>query len=313
MMTNLDFKRIEAADMKTLAKYTGLRPNKTCDSLIFDYYLWRDYLQIRYAICDEKAIQWLMERDGLIYSAMPMCREEDLKHYFYELVEYFNEVLHQPLQINLADEEAVCYLGLKENVDFEVTEQEDLKDYLYDRDALIKLSGKKLYTKKQLFNAFLRDYGDRYEYCQLGSQELSQIFEFINKWRREKGENADGYLDYETEGIYEVLRNYSHFQTHMAGVFIDGKLEAFTIGSYNSLENMVVIHVEKANAKIRGLYQFINRQFLLHEFKDAVLVNREEDLGKEGLRKSKMSYRPMDFARKYRILQKSYVISNNNL
>ncbi len=87
-------------------------------------------------------------------------------------------------------------------------------------------------------------------------------------------------------------------------VYIDGQLEAFTIGSYNSLENMAVIHIEKANEKIRGLYQFINQQFLIHEFPDVTLVNREDDLGLEGLRRAKMSYNPIGFAKKYEVFQK---------
>ena len=89
----------------------------------------------------------------------------------------------------------------------------------------------------------------------------------------------------------------------MGGVYVDDKLEAFTIGSYNSFEDMAVIHIEKANPEIRGLYQFINQQFLLHEFPEVPLINREDDLGIEGLRKAKMSYSPLDFARKYEVRQ----------
>ena len=87
---------------------------------------------------------------------------------------------------------------------------------------------------------------------------------------------------------------------------MDGKLEAFTIGSYNFYENMAVIHIEKANAQMRGLYQFINQQFLINEFPDVKLVNREDDLGLEGLRKAKMSYNPVGFARKYYVEQKGF-------
>ena len=93
----------------------------------------------------------------------------------------------------------------------------------------------------------------------------------------------------------------------MAGVYIDGKLEAFTIGSYNEFEKMAVIHIEKANPEINGLYQFINREFLVRAFpEEMMLVNREDDVGMEGLRRAKMSYNPIDFARKYSIEQKDF-------
>lgn len=114
----------------------------------------------------------------------------------------------------------------------------------------------------------------------------------------------EGQLEHEILGIHEILRCCSLLDITMAGIYIDGSLEAFTIGSYNPLEQMAVIHIEKANPEIKGLYQFINQQFLIHEFPDAVLVNREDDLGDPGLRQAKLSYCPIDFARKYRIRQR---------
>ena len=89
----------------------------------------------------------------------------------------------------------------------------------------------------------------------------------------------------------------------MGGIYVDDRLEAFSIGSYNSKEKMAIIHIEKANPEIRGLYQFINQQFLIEEFPEAVLINREDDLGLEGLRKAKLSYNPIDYARKYQVEQ----------
>ena len=79
-------------------------------------------------------------------------------------------------------------------------------------------------------------------------------------------------------------------------------MEAFTIGE-NINENMAVIHIEKANPEIRGLYPYINQQFLVHEFKDVEFVNREEDLGIEGLRKAKLSYHPCKFVEKYTVME----------
>ena len=70
----------------------------------------------------------------------------------------------------------------------------------------------------------------------------------------------------------------------MEQLTIDGELQAFSLGVYGKVEKMAVIHVEKANPDIRGLYPMICQQFLCHEFPDAELVNREDDMGLEGLR-----------------------------
>ena len=66
-------------------------------------------------------------------------------------------------------------------------------------------------------------------------------------------------------------------------------------------EEMALVHIEKANQEIRGLYQFINQQFILNEFPDSKFVNREEDLGIAGLRKAKLSYHPLRFVEKYSV------------
>ena len=301
---NLNFKPVEAEDLEELNPFFCKRPNKTCDSVFLDSFIWREYYNVRYAVSDNKAILWLVDLDGKTGSAMPICSEEDLEYYFWKLVEYFNTELKAPLYINLADEEAVEQLGLKNMPDkFKITEQVDLKDYLYDGNAMRTLSGKKLHKKKNHLNAFKREYEGRYEYRRLCCSDRGDVWKFLDRWREEKGEEVEEHLDYEVRGIHEILKNCSLLNVRMSGVYIDGHLEAFTIGSYNPLEQMAVIHIEKANPEIRGLYQFINQQFLIEEFPEAVLINREDDLGLEGLRKAKLSYNPIDYARKYQVEQ----------
>ena len=67
---------------------------------------------------------------------------------------------------------------------------------------------------------------------------------------------------------------------------------------------MAHIFFEKANPNIRGLYQAINRDFLMHEFAATEFVNREEDMGLPGLRQAKMEYNPDHFAEKYDVVVK---------
>ena len=193
----IPFKPIEAEDIKDLTPLFCQRPNKTCDSVALDSFLWRRYYHVQFAVRDGKAIQWLMEENGVKHSAMPMCREEDLPKYFYEMVEYFNQVLKQPFKIYLADEEAVEYLKLRESDDFVVTEQEDLKDYLYDGEALRKLSGKKLHKKKNHLNAFLKEYEGRYEFRRLCCSDRGDVWQFLDKWREQKGDEVEQHLDFE--------------------------------------------------------------------------------------------------------------------
>lgn len=298
----LEFKKIEIDDIGAMMPYYTMRRNNTCDSVFLESFIWKDFYNVRYAIWENKAILWLMEYNGRCFSAMPLCKEEDLPGAFHAIERYFNEELGYPLVINLADEYAVEYLKLPEDKYF-VEEQADSRDYLYTGDAMRSLSGKKLHKKKNHVNSFMRQYEGRYEYRALCCSDSHYVWQFLDRWREGKGDEVEEHLDYEVKGIHDILKNCSSLNIRMGGVFIDGELEAFTMGSYNPIENMAVIHIEKANPEINGLYQFINREFLLEEFPDVDWVNREDDLGLEGLRKAKMSYYPADFARKYLVEQ----------
>ena len=298
----MEFKEITVEDSPVMLPYYNMRKNNTCDSVFLESFIWKEFYNVRYAIWEEKALLWLMEYNGKCFSAMPLCKEGDLPGAFQAIQKYFNEELGYPLVINLADEYAVKYLDLPKDKYF-VKEQEDSRDYLYLGESLRKLSGKKLHKKKNRLNLFLRQYEGRFEYRTLGCDDKDDMWKFLDRWRIQKGEDQEEHLDYEVRGIHDILRNCCELNIHMGGIYVDGRLEAFSVGSYNKIEDMAVIHIEKANPEIPGLYQAINQMFLLHEFPDVQWVNREDDMGLEGLRKAKMSYNPADFARKYLVEQ----------
>lgn len=299
---NITFQKLNAENVEGLRKFYGLRHDQTCDSVLLDNFLWGDYYHVHFAVIDDKAVLWSMNILGKQYAALPVCRLEDLPHYFNILEQYVNEKFGIPLEIYLADEPAVEYLALPADR-YSVEELPDARDYLYSAESLRTLSGKKLHKKKNHLNNFLKNYDGRFEYRTLTCTDRDDVWVFLDKWRAQKGQEVEGHLDYEVQGTHEILRNCSLLKVRMGGIYIDGQMEAFSIGSYNAREKMAIIHVEKANSEITGLYQFINQQFLVHEFPEAELVNREDDMGIPGLRQAKLSYAPIGFANKYRIRQ----------
>ena len=148
----LEFKPVVAGDIDRLRPFYGMRPNKTCDSVFLDSFLWKDYYHVQCAVSEGRAALWLMEKDGRVSTAMPLCREEDLPYFFQQMVDYFSEVLHKPFYISLADEEAVQYLNLDPAL-FEVEEQVDLKDYLYSGEELRKLEGRSSSRRETILTA----------------------------------------------------------------------------------------------------------------------------------------------------------------
>lgn len=294
---------LEPKDYGMLKEYFNLRHSKTCESVILSSYLWKQYYNTRYFMTD-KGLMWLYKPADEIFTMMPLCKNEDLKESFEEIKRYFNEELNQKLVMYLADEEAVNILNLPEE-EFIVEEDRRYFDYVYDAEGLRKLAGKKYHKKKNHLNAFKREYEGRYEFRIIGCPNRQEVVDFLEEWKEARNiEDEYNRVDYESMGIKYVLENCSMLRFSMSGVYIDGKLEAFSIGSYSDEDKMAYIHVEKANPNIRGLYNFINQQFMIYGFPKAEFVNREDDMGVEGLRKAKLSYQPIQLIKKYNIIQK---------
>ena len=307
MDKKLDFHKPSFEEAAKLSTIYALRDNKTCDSTVLDTYIWKDLYNTRIYMEDEAAIILMKDEKGY-FAAMPYCRQEELPKYFELLKSYFKNELNSPLRVDLADEDALKALGLCDNPEFAIEEEFDLKDYLYDADELRSLAGKKYQKKRNLINKFMKEYEGRWEYKTLCCCDEYFLEEFMKTWiekRLAEGVESKETLLLEKDGIIEILRNCDKVTYRIGGIFIDDNLEAFTIGSYNSREQMAVISIEKGNSEIPGIYQVINQQFLLNSYEDAKVVNREDDMGIEGLRQAKESYNPIGYARKYRVCEKA--------
>lgn len=307
MDKRLEFHRPIFEESAELAGIYALRDNKTCDSTVLDTFIWKDMYNTQIHIEEDAALILMKDEKGY-FAAMPYCREEELPKYFDMLRTYFNEELKSPLRIDLADEEAINALGLFDNPDFVVEEEFDLKDYLYDAEELRTLPGKKYQKKRNLINKFMKEYEGRWQYKTLCCVDEYFLEEFMKKWvdiRLAEGVDSKDTLILEKDGVIDILRNCDKVTFRVGGIFIDEQLEAFTIGSYNKREQMAVISIEKGNSEIPGIYQVINQQFLLNSYEDAKLVNREDDMGIEGLRQAKESYNPIGYARKFRVCEKA--------
>jgi hypothetical protein len=178
-----------------------------------------------------------------------------------------------------------------------VEEDRDLAEYVYLAGDLINLQGKKFHSKRNHLNKFLAD--TAYTWQDLTPDMLTQCLGICREWLREKDDTAD-VDDTEMYAIKEAVANMRELGLIGALVCVDGKPRAFTVGE-RFRPDMALIHLEKADPEIPGIYAFINQQFLYRNFRDVEFVNREEDMGIPGLRRAKESYNPVRMVNKYRI------------
>jgi len=302
-MKGYELKEVKYEDYWELRKLFSLRYAQTCENIITNSYIWKDYYKARY-VADKEGLFWIYRLQGEYFTASPVCSDENVEKYFLMAKEYFNQELKTKLVMYTVDEKLVEQLKLPESR-YTVEEDRRYFDYVYDAAALRTLAGKKYHKKKNHINAFHKEYDGRYQ-CRIMTQsDAGLISEYLDKWHGMRKIDDEYHRDeYELCGIKELVAHSDNINMDMFGIFIDGELEAFTLGTYLKREETAYIHVEKANPEIRGLYPFVNQQFLIQCFPTAKLVNREDDMGLEGLRKAKMSYNPCYMAKKFNIYEK---------
>lgn len=175
---------------------------------------------------------------------------------------------------------------------------EDGDDYIYLAEKLRTLSGKKLQSKRNLVNRFKTMYEGRWTYEDITKDNIKDAFGYHIRWCNQNGclEHRD--FRGETCAIVQALRNFDILDLHGGILRLDGEVIAFTFGC-KATSDMYVVQIEKADHTIPGAYQMINQQFVLHNCDEVEYVNREEDLGLDGLRKAKKSYYPVMRGVKY--------------
>ncbi len=174
-------------------------------------------------------------------------------------------------------------------------EERNSFDYIYTTESLITLAGKKLHAKRNHINQF--KLGD---WCfeQITPDNRAECLEMNRLWCEENGCSDDPSKQQEVCAVARAFRHYDQLGLVGGLLRLDGRVVAYTLGEPLNSDTFIV-HFEKAFSEVRGAYPMINNQFVMHCAADFRYVNREEDMGIEGLRRAKLSYQPEILLAKY--------------
>ncbi len=171
-------------------------------------------------------------------------------------------------------------------------------DYIYSREDLVTLKGRKFHDKKNLLNQFEKRYDACFE--PLTTKNAAEAIEFEHNWCLNRKCEKDSSLAKESCTIFQMLTHFEALNLNGAIVRYKGKIIGLTMGEPLN-KDTYVIHAEKGNYHYRGIYQFINQCFAQSIPEKYIWINREQDLGIPGLRKAKKSYNPVHLEKKYTI------------
>lgn len=291
----LSFHTLTLADRELILRYTRNSDLQNCDLAFANLFAWQFLYQT-------EVTEWngfLLFRffaDGHLAYLMPLGQGN-----WAEVIEALHRDacrLGHPLLLLGVTEERKHYLQGICSSKFFINENREHADYIYLRETLATLGGKKLQPKRNHINKFRRLYPD-YEYRPLTRDLIPLCLELDEAWAAQKNDPGEQRaVVAEREAIVRALEHFEELEIMGGTIFVDGKLVAFTYGAPINQETFDVC-VEKADTAYDGAYAVINNEFVRHLPENFRYVNREEDLGIEGLRKAKLSYLPEKVLMKY--------------
>ncbi len=290
----MQFKGIELKDREIYTKYIE-KYNITLEYLSFTtLYTWRNFGKYEYKIFEDELIVKAGYREDTYL--IPQNDKESLKR----VIDHLSTLGKVNLKGVTKKQAELIEEIYKDR--FAITHKRGEDNYVYLTEKMISLSGKKLHSKRNFLNRFKENYS--YTYERITTESAKECALMARKWCEKKECESKGSMKNELAACETALSNMNELGLIGGAIRINGEIVAFSLGERLN-ENTVLIHFEKADTDYTGIYQAINNEFLKNEWEHTLYVNREEDMGIEGLRKAKLSYCP-------EFLVESYEICDNN-
>lgn len=284
----LDFRSITLEDKPLLDSFLQNSKEISCENTFVNLYVWQKAYNNKIAISGDTLFIRYGEKGDESYR-LPIGG--DLEKGLKAIIEHCGgfPVFWNPINENLSR------LPKWFTEKYDILPARDSFDYIYLTTDLAELSGKKYHSKRNHISSFSKKYNWRYE--EITPENAEMIMNCASEWYRQNSERLDRFALCEQDGINTVLQNLESLDVTGGAIFIDEKAVAFTLGTAIN-ENIFDIFAEKALPEFSGAYAVINNEFAkrLTAYK---YLNREDDMGLEGLRKAKLSYRPNVILEKY--------------
>lgn len=283
----IQFKELGLSDKSVIESFTMKSKRMSCDISFSNLCSWKFQNNIHWAVVGGFLVFKFYNDDKPCYM-MPIGEGDFVEVIL--LLEDDAQKQNMPFYISGISDEVKNRLEEVMPGKFKFRMNRDYFDYVYLRTDLATLMGAKLKAKRNHVNKFCKNYS--YEYREITPELISQCLLLENEWCKRKNCSEDEALTDERKSIIYSLNHYRELGLYGGALFADGQMVAFAYGCPIN-DSVFDINVEKADSDIDGAYAMINHEFAKHIPEQYIYINREEDLGIEGLRKAKLSYHPV--------------------
>lgn len=296
-MDNSKFKNISIEDKHIIEQFTYNSCIDICDFAFVNMLGWGQSYGLAYALINDSLVLRFINKITNKHIYLPIVSSDKNN-----VVSAINEILVSEKNIIMASVPLWYRQFLADTFKdkFSFLENRNGYDYIYEINSLKSLSGKKLQSKRNHINKFKQLY-PQYNVVDITDDNISECIELSEKWFNDHIHTESAII--EQKMITFILKQREKLGLLAIAIEVDGHIVAFSAGSPINKDTFGV-HIEKADASVNGAFTIVNKEFCNRIPEVYKYVNREEDMGIDGLRQSKMSYHP------YKILEKDIVEIN---
>lgn len=281
----MEWNKVTLEQKKIMESFYKYRTSRGCEQTFGNNYLWSEIYHTSVGYMADCMVFYNSEKCSFCFPVgeKPLQAIDQILTYFKSIGKPFRMGLVTPHQFDMLEE---AYPGK-----FRISYNRNEADYIYLTESLITLAGKKLHAKRNHINRFRENYPD-WIFEEINDENVKECIEMANLWIESTPAGDDAEKRQELGVSIRALQERKVIGLDGGLIRAQGRVIAFALGEPLG-EDTYVVHIEKAFGDIQGAYPMINREFAAHFAKDYLYVNREEDLGQEGLRKAKLSYNPV--------------------
>jgi hypothetical protein len=290
----LNFKKVTIESAALLRPYLSKSTNRLCDFSLGGTVMWREAFDMEYDIYDGALYMKMRLHDGRVAFTYPLGKP--LKETYKNLLEYCSSTWQKLIFAIVSADEKDEILNFFPEA--EVEYERDYSDYVYLGENLATFKGKKYSGQRNHINRFMHD-NDIWNFEEISEANLPEIKAYFGKYNSEYSKESFTAVA-EIDAVYDALNNLDIYAFKGEALRVNGEIVGFFL--CEAVYGTLIVHIEKCERNINGAYQMLAKEeaakYCVGNLK---YVNREDDSGDEGLRKSKLSYHPAFIAEKYTI------------
>ena len=221
---DMDFSPLNENDIPLIKKYLALAGYEESNHNLVNLLMWQNQFPL-FKYIAEHWVLLLGIHQGTLFLYMPLCERK----YLDDAIEQASAIFHKAgiSFVMSAYTKEVKEQILEKHPNFCACSPRESYDYVYEREKLVTLSGKKLQKRRNHYNGFMKTYGDRYKFEPIDNY-IEQCKDLLKSW---KDDDDDEFLYYERLGTEYVLDNYQILQAKGGCLLINDKVEGFIIRS----------------------------------------------------------------------------------